>query len=163
SKGAVRVVLTRAGLEVDVLLQEQFPAPPSAYGLNEASARAEVLTELYQSPAPVKSPHTLQPRRDAAGRQLGAPLTDNRLQFGTMMMQPGHAFSTSDGVAFPRSTLDGSVPVGKSVETLGGRQFLIEAVRWQDIRPHLDKLPPSSIQSPTNAALGTTLRSASVG
>ena len=142
-KSSLRVVLTRAGLEVDVLLHEQLPGPPSAYGLNEASARFEVLTEFFQSPAPIKTTQIIPPRRDATGQRLGLPLHDDKLQLGAMTTQPGHAFSTENRTTIPPSSLGSSVPVGKSVEMFeGGRQFLIEAVRWQDIRSHFNKLPP---------------------
>src|SRR5262249_48786402 len=114
-KGSVRVVLTLAGLEVDVLFHEQLPAPPRAYGLNEALTKTEVLTELFQAPVPVKTGHFIPPRWDASGQPLGEPLKDEKLQFGAMTMQLGRAFS-ADSAPISQNVLDDSVPVGKSVE-----------------------------------------------
>ncbi len=143
----VRLTITKAGLEQDVILREQPPAP-NTLGLGPKS-ELQLLTEFFDPPTPRE--HVGDPAADGATNQVagvhGARL-DPRLTFGSMSFGKGRAFPL-DGVV-------SSVPVQKSWERLEGRQFLIEAVPYEQLRPQLETLPPAF--GPRSAQAAPTLK-----
>src|SRR6266566_5430933 len=139
----VRVTYTKGGFEQDIILREQPPAPDK-FGLPESS-QLQILTEFIDPPKPSDraSATNAEPNRF-----LIAPnLTDERLDFGAMVLGQGKAFSLDEAETLSGLTVsdDKAVPVGKTWSELApGRQFLVESVNFQSIRPALELLPAAS-------------------
>ncbi len=122
---AVRYTYTRAGMEQDIILQEQLPAPESFDPpLNSASTVLQVLTEFFAPPAP---------RIRRVARPDGRPA--HHLEFGSLHLDLGRAFTlgadTNGVVVYPQ---------WKQFE---GRNFLVEEVPLPSLLPLLDALPPA--------------------
>ncbi len=143
-KADLRYTYTKAGFEQDIVLREQPPAP-EAYGLNPATARLQVLTEFFDAPEPVIT-------RQTANRQNS--LDDMMLDFGTMRMMRGKAFSVGDPAQ--TSARSRGISVAKSWQHLSGRTFLVEELPVQEIGPQLERLPvpahAGAAMNPPNAA-----------
>ncbi len=101
----------RSGMSQDIVIRQQ-PLPPSAYGLNPASTRLQVLTEFYNAPAPVKTTVTNNGLAD-----------DRNLNFGDMQMGVGGAFFFQSNGA---TNAAGSV--AKHWTNLDGNTYLIEDI-----------------------------------
>lgn len=130
---------TADGVRQHVTLKE-CPAPPSAYGLPDASTRLLVISEIIEGPSP-----QITERTWLAGREVER---DQTLSFAaSMRMVPGRAFSLPE--AGPRR----GVAVGKTLEVVGERRFVVEGVRYSRVRSELLRLPP----------VGTLLTNASGG
>ncbi len=136
----VRITYTKGGFEQDIILREQPPAPDK-FGLPETS-QLQILTEFIDPPKPSDraSATNAEPNRF-----LIAPnLTDERLDFGAMVLGQGKAFSLDEAETLSGLTIsdDKAVPVGKTWSELApGRQFLVESVNYLSIRPALELLP----------------------
>ncbi|MCG8575101.1 MAG: hypothetical protein MI810_09480, partial [Flavobacteriales bacterium] len=136
---------TLSGLEQDVILRANPPAP-STFGLPNLTTRLEVMTEWYDTPQPVKTPHVISQKvfdpvlRD----QMAEPdLVDETLSFGEVHFSEGRAFWQNQ----PDEATDGfHAPVGKKWETIGARTLLFEAIEYEAIETELNKLPASSQQ-----------------
>ncbi len=127
-RAGIRYENTKAGLSQDIVLY-QNPGSPADYGLNPASSVLEMWTEFHDPATPAV---TTSSTPDG--------LSDQTLDFGTMAIGRGTAYVLNDASA--------SVPVGKTwtqiQETNGQlRTFLIEAVRFSEIEPFLQKLQAS--------------------
>jgi hypothetical protein len=141
----VRYTYTKGAFEQDVLILTA-PPPPETYGLPSATTRLEVWTEFVELPEGTMTAVTLKQEADPAARQRMAEpdLIDQRLDFGVMKFEQGHAFPLGDQDPFS----DASVPTGKSVEKIDGRVFLLEKADYADIREHLLKLPEHADAGP---------------
>jgi hypothetical protein len=178
AKADVRVVLTRSGVEVDVVLNEQLAVSPvDDLQMDAAKVRLEVVTEGFQSQLSSRIPAPQLPNTNSS--QTVTTARDPAYSFGTLRMGHGRAFLTPDQAApQPNSVFSnpssvtsvpdaqGVIPVLKSIEVLGPdqREFLIESTRWPEIAPKLESLQPSSVpkeslQILTNAS-ATLLRPA---
>jgi hypothetical protein len=122
----VRYIYTCAGLEQDIVLEQQI-APPSAYNLNPDTTHLEVLTEFFNPPAPTVLPVTNGP-------------ADETLDFGAMKINRGMAFILGD-----QTSRLNAVTVSKNWGQLEGRYFLAEDVPFQAIAPSLEQLPPAPV------------------
>ena len=111
----------KSGLEQDIVLREQIPTPESV-GLHSATTELEVVTEFVEPPA----------------ARVGTPIADGAESDQTVSWG---ATSLGLGKAFNLNGQDAPVRVYKQYTTIGGRYFLIEKVRVQDIQPGLSKLP----------------------
>jgi hypothetical protein len=118
-QASIRYTYTRAGLEQDIILQEQPPAPEE-YGLDSATTKLAVWTEFLD--APVLTPVT-----------VGQEDPDTDLSIGTMRIIRGKAF--------PVDQPDSNTPTTKRWVELNGRHFLIEEVPIPALAPHLQSLP----------------------
>ena len=116
---------TRQGFEQDVVLNAQPPTPASL-GLNETTARLQLLTEFFDPPQPVLVTNSVT-------IATGETLSDSTLEFGSMQMVPGRAFLMD--------TNSPSVRVCKSWVTLDGRKFLVEEVPVPALSDDLESLP----------------------
>jgi len=123
-KADIRYTYTKVGLEQDIILREQPPAPESL-GLNHDSARLEVLTEFFDPPQPVGTATTVA--------TVAGNVEDDNLTFGNMTM--------GNGKAFMMGTNSPSVSVDKQWLALNGRQFLVEEVPVSSIADELENLP----------------------
>jgi hypothetical protein len=134
-KADVRYTYTRAGFEQDIILHERPPAP-EAYGLNPATTKLQVLTEFLNPPQPVKKQTSVKTRPGDA--------LDEDLDFGTMRMGHGKAFSLEQG--------GGDIPVSKQWLKLEGRNFLVEEVTVPELNKELQTLPAAEGASLNPAA-----------
>jgi hypothetical protein len=128
----LRYRYTKAGMEQDVVLQEQ-PPDPASLGLNPATTRLQMLTEFISSPRPGIKAKSV---KTAAG-----DLEDDDLKFGGMQMGRGKAFQL--GTDSP------AVQVSKRWLVVKGRQFLIEEVPIVSIAKAIDSLPPFVARNPS--------------
>jgi hypothetical protein len=128
----------RQGIEQDVVLREQPPAP-EAYGLNAATTAIEVFTEFIQPPA-------------AAVADLpddtAEPEPDQAISWGATSLGRGRAFSLN-GRDLP-------VPVIKRYVTVNGRHFLLERVRLAAIQSALSELPEQASNARRFPGLAST-------
>jgi multisubunit Na+/H+ antiporter MnhB subunit/Na+-transporting NADH:ubiquinone oxidoreductase subunit NqrE len=134
-KADVRYTYTRAGFEQDIILHERPPAP-EAYGLNPATTKLQVLTEFLNPQQPVKKQTSVKTRQ--------GDVLDEDLDFGTMRMGHGKAFSLEQG--------GGDIPVSKQWLKLEGRDFLVEEVAVPDLEEELQALPAAESASLNPAA-----------
>jgi len=146
----VRYTYTKSAFEQDVLILTA-PPPPEAYGLNGATTRAEVWTEFIEIPEGTMTPVVLKQENDPVARQQMAEpdLIDQRLDFGVMKFEAGHAFPLDGNDPFD----DAGVATGKSLERIDGRVFLIEKVDYRDIRGQLQALPQQAAAGPRRKAV----------
>jgi IgGFc binding protein len=119
---------TKAGMSQDIVLRQQLPdtALLNLMNLDVAKIRLQMITEFISSPPPAIK---MAPMPTEAGN-----LEDDSLNFGTMRMGRGKAFSI--GSDSP------SVRVVKRWVAIQGRQFLIEEVPLVSIATAMDSLPP---------------------
>jgi len=122
TRADVRAVVTKAGLESDVILREKLPSP-TQWNLDPESTLVEVWT-AFDAPVPSK---------DVQSR---GGLRDETLDFGTMRMGRGSAFLIEAGDGRRRQ-----IPVAKTwMTTPDGKTYLIESVRYSAIRQELARL-----------------------
>jgi len=121
-KADVQYTYRRDGMEQDVILREQLPAP-EAYGMNSAATELEVVTEFINPPA----------ARVADTEGGSEAESDQSIGWGGTSLGRGKAFSLNGE--------DAPVTVTKRYSTINGRFFLQEKVRLQAIAPALSKLP----------------------
>lgn len=135
----LRYTYTIAGIEQDVILRSQPPAP-EALGLNPQTTRLQILTEFIDTP---------EPRSEDRFANTREQLTDHQLTFGAMKMVQGRAFSLDD------AELQGGLadsPVYKSWHHEGGRSYLAEEVPLNDIQSQIDRLPAAPAAPSLTAA-----------
>jgi len=124
----VAYVFRKSGLEQDIVIHSQLPAPEQ-YSMDSAdpSLTVQLLTEFPDSPAPDQAVGALN-REDG--------LRDTTLSWGSTRMKHGKAFLTGAGSELrPVSTY-------KSFIQLAGRNVLVEQIPLKNIAPQLSTLPP---------------------
>jgi hypothetical protein len=125
-----------AGLEQDVVLRTALPVPESFPGLNTPSTMLEIWTEFLSAP----EPQPTEAITDGAADDL-------LLDFGSMKMVEGSAFSINQGQSGP-------VPVGgshvlKNWVHQSGRTFLVEQIPYASVSSQVKNLPPhASVEKP---------------
>ncbi|HEV2208112.1 MAG TPA: hypothetical protein VG167_05015 [Verrucomicrobiae bacterium] len=138
---------TALGVRQDIVLRENPGDPAILYGLNAQSTYLLVISEVDEGPAP-----QITERAWPAGEDV---LVDQTLNFGSMGMVPGRAFR----VEHTSGDLCGLL-VAKRLETVAGRRFIVERVRYERIEPDLRTLPTSA--TPLTNAPGITLTNGSI-
>ena len=132
----VRYTTTRSSFEADVVLRESIP-PPESFGLNPKTTRLEVWTEFFDPPEPLRP-------KTASGEGGPPDLEDDEpiLEFGTMRIIPGRAFSIAaeDAENSPYTERNGR-HVNKAWETVDRHVFLIEGISYEAVRAELAALP----------------------
>jgi hypothetical protein len=126
---------TKAGLEQNIILRSQPPAP-AEYGLQNATM-LEVWTEFVAAP----SPAVLSTDANSSQNQSNTSpiMADQQLDFGVMKIGPGEAFLIGDpAISRPR------VRVLKQWVQIDNRTFLIEQVPLDSIASQLQQLPESA-------------------
>jgi hypothetical protein len=136
----VRVRNERGQFHQDVLLREKLSAKQlTALGFDPNTVRLEVWTEFVEAPEPVAQRIVLKTETNAALRATMAEpdVVDHVLKFGSeMQIGPGSAFTEGE----PHR----SAPVFKQWQQIGGKRFLIEAIRYRELLPLLAVLPVKS-------------------
>lgn len=123
----LRYTYTKAGLEQDVIIREQPPAPDTL-NLNSQTTRLQVITEFFNPPQPTVTVTPL-------AAQGGMTLDDDFLDFGAMKMIPGMAFLMgTDGHNI-------GAQVAKTWISVSGRQILVEQVPVIAVADELSQLP----------------------
>lgn len=162
----LRYTLTKAGLEQDVILNEQPPGPDK-FGLAPESSQLQAITEFFPESKPRIESRVLKPRpaahqgeqgeqpdaieapTDVAAGNNGGPadglaepeIIDDTIEFESMVIGPGRAFGLweESDVGHPAR----GVAVRKSWLEIEGRTILYEEVSYEDLRPLLESLPAS--------------------
>jgi hypothetical protein len=117
----VRYTYKRSGIEQDVILREQPPAPET-FGMNPDTTVMTVFTEFVNSPVPMVT---------------ATPATgDQTPSFGTTRFAPGRAFSMGSGAE--------QIPVVKKWVVVNGRSYLFEEVPFRRAQQQLQALPQLS-------------------
>lgn len=156
----VLLTYSKAAVECDVIIREQPPAPES-FGLDPSTTRFEVWHEWLDSPTPRVVSRLLASETDPVKSALMAEpdLTDQTLDFGEAWFPTGAAYVTDSNTQRSAETPaqvrvrnvgrePGLAPVAKTWVNAGMRTFLVEAVRWSDMQPNLQKLPSASVAIP---------------
>lgn len=125
---SVHYTYTKAGFEQDVVLEE-CPSPPEKYGLNSATTVLQAVTEIESAPSAVVS--TTQAALGASSQ-----ISDETIQFPTMMIGRGRAFLIGDSDS-------NSVAVSKQWAVWSGQQVLVEQIPMTEIASQLQTLPYS--------------------
>ncbi len=123
--------------EQDLILREQLtPELLADLGVNPKNARLFLMTEFFRPPQPRTKPSKV-------ATTSGKVLADTTLEFGSMTIGAGRAFSEEEGQtkSAAGNAVQCSIGVGKEWKVLDGRQFLIESVQYEDLAPILEKLP----------------------
>src|SRR5439155_4068570 len=85
ARASVRVVLTRAGAEVDVVLAEQLAVDPAAdLKMDLQKLKLEVITEAFQNSIPARSAASSQSLSTTNGASAQLKLADSTLRVGTL-------------------------------------------------------------------------------
>ena len=133
----------RSGLEQDVVLREQPPAPEE-FGLPNVSTRLEVMTEWFDVPQPNLKEKLVQSKVKDSDLKA-TDLIDEDIDFGAVKFVRGRAFwhdeirggtNQSQG---PEGHL--SQPVMKKWQVIGGRSILYESIEYEAIEHDLKKMP----------------------
>jgi len=141
----VRFSYTRNAFEQDIILLTAPPSP-AQWQMDPETTRLEVWTEFIEVPEGTVTPVVLKQENDPVLRQQMAEpdLIDQRLDFGVMKFEQGHAFPLGDAEPFSGA----AVQTGKTIERIDGRVFLIEKVDYRDIRGQLQTLPQQAAAGP---------------
>jgi hypothetical protein len=124
-KADVRYTYTRANFEQDVVLQEQPPSP-EAYGLNPQTTALEVLTEFINTP---------EPQVNESSQPVSGVESDEDIRWGALFLGKSKAFEWGNEGQ--------SVKVSKRLFKAEGRTFLLEKVKYLDVKGNLLSLPIS--------------------
>jgi hypothetical protein len=119
----LRYTYTQAGFEQDVILRGPLPHP-AALGLDPNTTRLQVMTEFLVEQQPRKTV------RESGG------MRDEILDFGTLYLQPGRAFSLETP-----SPKQARVTVSKRWEVIDGRSILIEELDWPALSRAIQSVP----------------------
>lgn len=143
--GDVVYTYTAYSVEQDVVLHQQLPSP-ALYQFNPAQARLGVVTEFLQPPEPLQAPVSvdLSVFKKQQGVQGPSTMPDEQIQFKTMRLVQGRAFSLGNSTAV--------IPSGKRWLQIASRHFLIESTPYPLIESLLNTLPPLTAQLTTHRA-----------
>jgi hypothetical protein len=127
---------------------------PADYGFPTNTTRIQIISELYNPPAPDIITHPLYVEQNPAVRQqMASPdLMDETIGFGEFVLGTGLAF-TPPTPTQPKGT---SAYVAKEFTTISNRTFLIESIQYSAIAAGLRSLPPCSAAGGRQASLHTT-------
>ena len=150
----LRLVYTKSGIESDLVLL-QAPTPPA--GWDPQTTRLELWHDWTGSPAPRLTSRVLYRETNAVVRSqmLEPDLTDEILDFGDLWFPTGAAYATDGSDAPPANTArqvrvpnlgrdPGLVAVAKTWLDTPQMTVLVEGVRWADIQPKVQALPPAA-------------------
>ena len=127
-----RILANGNGLEQDVLLDEFLPELPD--GFTETSSQIQLWTEWFDSEPVSRATQAIDLRaHEPSGLLPAAVAEDEGLDFGTMKIVTGYAFSSTAEA--------GRAPVAKSWVRIDGRDWLIETVDYLAVKSKLDLLP----------------------
>ena len=134
----------------DVTLTTKPTVTPSDFGMGP-NARLEMLTQFEQSPEPEIIEHKVRQgaglaTRGKAHAKDAPPLKDETLNYGTMQMGKGKAFSTT---ATPPLN---ALTVTKQLVRVGNQKILTEDVPWDQAAETLQSLPASTSSPRTEAS-----------
>ena len=133
----VHYTYRRDGLEQDVILREQLPAP-EAYGMNSATTKLEVVTEFINPPPAWVADMEAGPDGES----------DQSISWGATRLGRGKAFSLNGE--------DAPTTVIKRYTTINGRYFLQEKVRLPDIVSALSRLPEQASNARPRPGMAST-------
>lgn len=128
---SVRYTYKLGSFEQDVILHEA-PPPPEEYGFSSETTFLEVISDFQEIPEDFTIRQHVSEAKSEAGKVVGKDWEDNQLEFGSMRMAAGKAFSLSEEDSL-RQLSDSDIPVSKSFQITDGRNILIEGVEYRSI------------------------------
>jgi hypothetical protein len=141
-KADMLYTLRKSGIEADLVLR-QIPPSPAEFGLPVETTRLEVVTEIFEAPAPTRRSRLLATVDDPALRAAVAEpdWVDEELDFGVNRLVAGRAFAWSAREA-ARARPEEFPPVAKRwFQTRDGRTLLVESVEYIGLLDDLAALP----------------------
>jgi hypothetical protein len=104
----------------------------------------QIFTEFYNPPQPTVRERALYIEQDPNVRaSMDSPdFIDKFLDFGHYVFGPGRAYPNS-----AYSLFTPGISVAKDFVTSNGRTFLVESIRYRDLAPQLQSLPPVTIKT----------------
>lgn len=134
----VEYTYRKSGISQCIVFRGASPPGPEEYGLNPERTDLLVLTEFTEFPNP-----TVKKREWNAETER---VEDETISFGaSMRMGCGQAFEIKHGVPGKRRT-----DVTKSWQILSARNFVVERVRYRQVKSELKLLPAHDSSSVTN-------------
>lgn len=141
----VRYTYKLNSFEQDVILHEAPPAPEE-YGFSSETTFLEVISDFQEIPEVFSIKYCDSVQGMASVNETASDRSDEQLEFGSMRMIQGKAFSLDQN----NSSSDLSnpdVPVNKSFQLAEGQNILIEGVEYSAVCSHLESLPVRSEES----------------
>ena len=125
---------------------------PAAYGFPTNSTRIQIITELFQPPAPEILTQPMYVETNALLRQtMASPdLMDETLTFGRLVIGVGQAY-TLPSLLEPAGSA--SLVAKEFTKTADGRYFLVESVPYSALQNGFYALPDCSPNGPTQGAV----------
>lgn len=136
---SVRYTYKLGSFEQDVILHEA-PPTPEEYGFSSETTFLEVISDFQEIPEDFTIRRYVSEANAEAGEVEGEDWEDSQLEFGSMRMAAGKAFSLSEEESL-RQLSEYDVPVSKSFQITDGRNILIEGVEYRSIYQYLEVLP----------------------
>lgn len=130
---------TAYSIEQNIILREQLPSP-TQLGLDPENTYLSVMTEFIQPPEPLRVPTSIDLTAFNRSKNIKglSRLSDETIQFKTMQIVQGKAFSSGDDTT--------AIPVGKNWLEVNGRNFLVESTPYSLIETLLSALPAQTAQ-----------------
>jgi alpha-tubulin suppressor-like RCC1 family protein len=124
----------RGSFSQDIIWKQNID--PATYNFPTNSTRIQIFTALT-GPAPeqITRPLYVETNRTKRSQMASPDFIDHTLHFGQLRFGPGRAFSTTATNRF------GGASIAKDFQTISGQSYLIESVRYNDIRAELQSLP----------------------
>jgi hypothetical protein len=132
--GDVLYTLQRGSFSQDIIWRQNID--PADYGFPTNSTRIQIFS-AFNSPAPQQTARPLYVETNQTVRaQMASPdFIDHTLKFGQLKFGPGRAFSTTSTNRFK------GAPMAKDFETINRQSYLIESVKYKDLKADLQSLP----------------------
>jgi hypothetical protein len=131
--------IEKATVSQDIVFTGRFDPGAWGYATNSKSVFIQIITELYGAAPSDTITRPLYVEKNLAVRQqMQEPdVMDHLLGWGSLVLGGGKAFTTPS----PAHTKGTSGIVAKTIKESGGRRYLVESVRYLDIRDGLLALP----------------------
>jgi hypothetical protein len=136
-KADMRFTTTISSFEQDVIVRERLPSP-AEFGLNPATSKLEVWTQMLEAPAPVLEERSFHRAGDLIDQ-------DQTVNFTTMKIVMGRTFDLSTEQP-AESAERNSIPVSKEWFVNQGMSFLIESLPYTEVLDLLQRLSEPAAQ-----------------
>jgi alpha-tubulin suppressor-like RCC1 family protein len=132
--GDILYTLQKSSFSQDVIWKQNID--PADYNFPKNSTRIQIFS-TFNSSKPQRIARPLYVEKDQAvrSRMVSPDFIDHTLHFGKLQFGPGRAFLTTATNRF------GGALIAKDFQTISGQSYLIESVRYTDVKKELQSLP----------------------
>jgi hypothetical protein len=132
--GNIVYTLQRGSFSQDIIWEQNID--PADYDFPTNSTEIQIFS-AFNSPEPqqVARPLYVETNQEIRAQMASPDFMDHTLKFGQLKFAPGRAFSTTATNRFTGAA------IAKSFENISGQSYLIESIRYSDIRKQLQALP----------------------